>query len=429
VSGLLPALGGGAGNVIPLAAGGLSGVLAMSALIATSVVAVNPAPAPVPANLVVSGCMGDGPAIGVAKPGDQLWVTGRSLDGAYLRVHVPGPIGEGWVLADHVTLLAGDPIPVAACIQVAGATGTPGPKAVPPTASPTAGPTATARPTSRPTATPTIAAPTQSVATATPTARPTPNVGPVFSINPPQVSPARIGTNPLGTGYCGTSGVMAGLKTALKDQDGVAAVQLWVQKPESSSFTLLNHGFSKDGAYWYAWIDTAKDKITVAGTLKYRAVAVDTKSVRTTSSVGSLTIFRCDTEATFRGGINTTLAPYDTSLDAYKLDPCKSFSIPFRYTITDPDGVASVSLAYKITSISKPWLAPLEDDITLLPGSNNTWRGGTKLPPRGVVFSEYSRVTWIASSVDDYEGTSRDPRFLLTRRSATVYWVGNCGVE
>jgi hypothetical protein len=45
VSGLLPALGGGANSVVQLAAGGLSGVLAMSALIATGVVAPPPPPA------------------------------------------------------------------------------------------------------------------------------------------------------------------------------------------------------------------------------------------------------------------------------------------------------------------------------------------------------------------------------------------------
>jgi hypothetical protein len=411
VSGFLPALGGGAGNVIPLATGGLSGVLAMSALIATSVVAVNPAPAPVPANLVVSGCMGDGPAIGAAKPGDQLWVTGRSVDGAYLRVHVPGPIGEGWVLADHVTLLAGDPIPVAACIQVAGATGTPGPTAVPATASPTAGPPATARPTPKPTPKPTakpmIAAPTQAPPpTAKPTVKPTPtpNHGPVFTINPPRASRSTIGTNPLGTGTCLYSQIVE-VTTAAEDPDGVAVIQLWVQRPGSSSYVRLSHDFSKDGAIWYNGISTANDKIVTAGTLFYRAVAIDTKGVSTTSQSGSLNVVRCDTEATISGGLNLT-----PTNGVYYIYSCEAFTIPWRFYITDRDGLSGARLSYSVSHLN---LASLRGSIKLGRLLRSLyWTGSATVP-----HSYYGKntVTWTVTSTDQYGGTTS------RRGSATVY--------
>jgi hypothetical protein len=409
VSGLLPALGGGTGGVTQVAAGGLSGILAMSALIATSVVAVNPPPAPVQGDLVVSSCMDEGP-LGVAKPGDKLWVTGRSVDGLFLRVHVPGPIGEGWVPAAHVMLLAGDPIPVAGCGKVASATGTPGPTAVPASATPTAGPSATPTPNVKPTAKPTIP-PTQTAPTAKPT--PTPNVGPVFSLNPPEAGPARIGTNPLGTGNCGTSGVMAGLKTAATDPDGIAAIQLWIQKPGSSSFVLLNHGFSKDGTYWYAWIDTAKDKITVVGTLSYRAVAVDTKGVTTASSTGSLEIFRCDTEATISGGINKT----QNGDGSYSFSSCSSYTIPWRYYFADPDGLTGATITYAMAHVNK---TTLRGSVKLTRLNRSLfWVASATIPSS---YFGTNTLSWTVTTTDKYATpTSRSGGRTSQSRTFTVY--------
>ncbi|HYU51190.1 MAG TPA: hypothetical protein VEO91_14805, partial [Candidatus Limnocylindria bacterium] len=137
MSGLLPALGGGANGVVSLAAGGLSGVVAMSALIATGVVAVGPPPTG-PQTLALVGCPGSGSVVAVARPGDQMLVTGRSGDGSWLRVYVPGPAGhDGWVPASTVNLLAdGSALPLAGCTEVATATGTPAPTVVPATVAP-----------------------------------------------------------------------------------------------------------------------------------------------------------------------------------------------------------------------------------------------------------------------------------------------------
>lgn len=198
MSGLLPALGGGAGagGIIPLAAGGLSGVLAMSALIAGGVVPVGGDAAH---DLVVSACQGQG-SVAVARPGEQMLATGKSADGAYLRVYVPGPLGEGWVPAKSVELLAdGSALPIAGCDGVGSATAVP-------RRSPSASESATTslRPTPSPTATPsdapTIATtptpteaktlpPTPSPATTAPlTPSPTRTVPPT---PPPTPSPTR----------------------------------------------------------------------------------------------------------------------------------------------------------------------------------------------------------------------------------------------
>jgi hypothetical protein len=400
MSGLLPAVGGSAGNVLQLAAGALSGVLAMSALIASGVVSAAPGPAPAQANLEVTSCGDHGTVLGVARPGDQLWVTGRSPDGAYLRVHVPGPIGVGWVPSAAVNLLSTDPVPVVGCAEVARAIGTPGPTAVPASATPTT--IATVAPTMGPTAKPLDepTAPTSAPlfeATATPAA--TPNVGPIFTINPPQVAPTRIGTNPLGTGNCGRYGETATVKTAATDPDTVAEIQLWVQKPSARSFVRLSHGFTKTGAYWNGSIDTAKDRITIAGTLHYRAVAIDTKGAATTSRSGSLAIFRCDTEANINGGINLTQG----FLGIYILQG-ETFSIPWRYTLSDADGLARNQLTYTITHAGAP---SLEDTITLTrPVRSLNWTGRSNAPASSSPYDGLNTVTWTLTTFDNYRATT-----------------------
>jgi hypothetical protein len=150
VSGLLPALGGGANSVVSLAAGGLSGVVAMALV----------------------DCPGSGSVVAAAQPGDQMLVTGRSADGAWLRVYVPGPASDGWVPASTINLLAdGSALPLAGCVEAAVVPPTAVPATLAPTATapPTAIPTATTKPTARPTATP------------APTPTPTPSqVAPLF---------------------------------------------------------------------------------------------------------------------------------------------------------------------------------------------------------------------------------------------------------
>jgi hypothetical protein len=405
VSGFLPALGGGGGNVLQLAAGGLSGVLAMSALIATGAVAVGGGSAASP-DFVVSACQGKG-FVAIARPGDRVLVTGRSVDGTWYRVFVPGPVGEGWVRTVDVSLLATDPVPVAGCGEVAEVMGTPVPTATPTTV--TDSPTVTS-PTAEPTTAPT--AKTTANAGAAPPATPaaTPNVGPIFTLNPPQAAPTTIGTNPLGTGSCGRTGVTSRLKTAVTDADGIASIQLWVQKPTSTSYVRLRHDFRQAGAYWENSIDTAGDSIKDVGTLRFRAVAIDTKGAKTTSKSGSLRITRCDTEATISGGINLT-----SIFGIYVLTGC-SFSIPWRYTLGDTDGLSGAKLSYSITHTNA---ATLRGTITLSRRFLSDYWTGSSTPP-SVSSKDYNpydgfnTVAWTVTTTDKFGGTTS------VRRSATV---------
>ena len=447
MSGLLPVLGGGGGAAaLQLAAGGLSGILAMVALIATDVIPVRGKPAP--QALSIRGCFNTGSVVAVAQAGEQMLVTGRSVDGAYLRVYVPGPAArEGWIPAGSVDLLAdGASLPVAGCSEVAAATGEPGPtatataivtpgptptgtgtpKPIPtstPNANQTAGPTAqvTSKPTTKPTAAPT--------ATPTPTAAPTPNVGPVFTTRP-TARPTTIASIAAGSSVSCPYARGARVTTAVQDPDGVASVQLWVRKPKAATYVRLSHDFVISGSTWIGSIDTAKDALPAPGSLAFRAVVIDTKGATTTSASSSIKVLRCDTEATFKGGIDTTnpdRVHYNSTTSTYYLACDGPFVVPFRYGVVDPDFTSKVALTYTITSVSHPTSLPLNNTIALRRSRStigvisNTWTGATFAPLLGN-FRGRSTITWRLTSTDQYEGTTTKPSLLLPRFSAKLDW-------
>jgi hypothetical protein len=126
----------------------------MGALIATSIVPVHSGGSGAsPRGLVLVACPGTGPVLAVIEPGQRLLVTGRSDDGTWLQVYLPGPgLTSAWAPARELQP-SGDPntLPVASCnVAVASPTGTPIVAEVTP--SPTPPPTPTPTPT--PTATP-----------------------------------------------------------------------------------------------------------------------------------------------------------------------------------------------------------------------------------------------------------------------------------
>jgi hypothetical protein len=135
------------GSALPVAAGGLAGVVTMSALIAGGVVSTAPAiPAPAvtgSGNLPVWGCLGTGSILAVARPNEKMLVTARNVDGRWYQVYVPGPVGQrGWVDAASIELLAdGLGLPIDGCPSLAQSS----PAATPttPSANPTVSATAT----------------------------------------------------------------------------------------------------------------------------------------------------------------------------------------------------------------------------------------------------------------------------------------------
>ncbi len=331
MSGLLPALGGGANGVVSLAAGGLSGVVAMSALIATGVVAVGPPPTG-PQTLALVGCPGSGSVVAVARPGDQMLVTGRSADGSWLRVYVPGPAGhDGWVPASTVNLLAdGSALPLAGCTEVATATGTPAPTVVPATVAPTAVATAapTAKPTARPTATP---APTP-----TPTA--TPNPGPVLA----SLKASRSTIYADRSGHCVGDPADLSISVTATDSDGVKSVTLY-WKPAGSS-TYLSKAMAASGSQWKGTLSThaSGDHLTAKGTATYYVVATDSSpaaaQTRSPASAKSFKVVLCNHPPAVLSRVVVFLKPYGaTAYRSYQLakDPGSSSSYSRQISTAD----------------------------------------------------------------------------------------------
>jgi hypothetical protein len=104
-------------SAIQLAAGGLCGIVAVSVLIASGVVAVPQEAPSEAASLPILGCFGSGSVLAMARPNARMLVTARSGDANWYQVFLPTPIHKhGWVNAASVQLLGdGSQLPIAGC--------------------------------------------------------------------------------------------------------------------------------------------------------------------------------------------------------------------------------------------------------------------------------------------------------------------------
>lgn len=130
---LLSTLSDRGGAAVQVVAGGLTGVVAMGALLSTGIVPAWPAPAEMSVNLPVWGCLGSGSVLAVARPNETMWVTARSADGGWYQVFLPDPIARhGWVDAARVQLLGdGSALPIDGCPAVAQVSAAPSPSTLP----------------------------------------------------------------------------------------------------------------------------------------------------------------------------------------------------------------------------------------------------------------------------------------------------------
>lgn len=229
-----------------IGAGLLSGVVAGGALVATGAIPTGGTRGEAP-TMALLACPETGPVVTDISDGQTLLVTGRSADGAWLRVYVGGPINAGWLPATALKLDSpADALPVADC-----AAPTPGPLSTPvatttavvetasPTAAPTLEPGATPGPTPRVTPRPTPKATLKPTPKPTlkPTPKPTktPSPTPTPDTTPPSLSSLII-TDPgpdAGDGHyhifvpSSTCAHTATLRVTATDPSGVASVTLF----------------------------------------------------------------------------------------------------------------------------------------------------------------------------------------------------------
>jgi hypothetical protein len=332
MSGLLPAVGGAAKlSIFQVAAGALSGLVAMSGLIAAGIVPGRPqALAAKPLALV--GCPGGGSVVAVAQPGEQMLVTGRNVDGSWLRVYVPAPASQdGWVPATSVELLAdGSSLPVAGCGEVAPATGTPGPTATATLANPSASPTATPRSTAKPTPTP---APT-----------PTPTLVPTAMPNPgPVLANLRASTGTIYYAVAGSPCVPSPTSTTITvsatDPQGVATVSIYWRY--SGSGTYAHKPMTKSGRTWSAPLATGGgDNLRKTGSVQYYVIAVDGDGAQTRSPSGTkdFKVRPCNLPPI---GIN-----FSTNTPYLYVGCHGSMTVTVTAYDPDPDGITSVQMVY-----------------------------------------------------------------------------------
>ena len=240
-----------------LIAGGLGGAFVASQ---------SPREAVVPAGeLAVYPCPDQGPALMTVKGGQKLLATGRTEDGAWLRIHYPLPgRSEAWVQASPLSVAgAVDSLPVATCAaEVAAGAPDVGP-GIELTAilnlSPSPAPTPTPSPTPEP----------------TPTPSPTPNAKP--SLTALTVSTKKISYDT--DAYCPTAVKKVTFKVKAGDAAGLAGVTLFWREPGAAKYAesaMTRSAGTAESGTWQVTLDTTANGITKAGKLAFYAVATDT---------------------------------------------------------------------------------------------------------------------------------------------------------
>lgn len=462
-------------------------------------------PATASGTLPVYPCPDTGPALLVVQGGQKLLVTGRTEDGAWLRIHLPEPVRpEGWVQASPLSVKGTiADLPVATCAAEL-AIGSPSLPPVepltavqdnPPSQAPTTAPTGTPAPTPTPKVRPSLAsltASTQKISYDTGSYCPTAvkkvtfkvkatdasgiagvtlywrepgaaayatsamtraagtaksgtwqatldttanvinkagklafyavatntsgasrrlptsgantvtvavcvNTGPTIT-SASSSSGSSLSWDPLGVAKCQTA---TNITAVVKDPEGVKSVTLFYRRPGSSTWSskaMDNHTIP---GKWYANLDTLGDKITIpkppTGTLSWYVKAVDGKNVASKTSTRSITIRRCDTEATFfvnSVGTFYTFCPQP---------PTNTTSVKLQWTfsITDPDGLTSATISYKV--VNRSGLVYSGSKTVKVTGQRFSMSSAAL---DGNKYYGSNSVTWTITTKDKYGGTS-----------------------
>jgi hypothetical protein len=376
----LAALGGPAPAAVILVAGvivgGVGGVMVTSGSSTASggTVSVYPCPNQGPALLTIAG-------------GQQLLVTGRTADSAWVRIHLPTPgRTEGWVEAGPLTINGSlDTLPVASCGAVAGA---PSPRilAVPSltaivNAPPSPGPTPTATPTSVPS--PTVSS------------IPSPSASPSASPGPPALAKLAASARTISYdqgSYCPNAVKSVTISVTATDAAGVSAVTLFWRAPGAAAYRQtpmsLHSGTAANGV-WQVKLSTATDGITKAGTLAYYAIAANASGGSARIPLTGSSTIAVAVCANTGPTITSVASSAGSSLywDPLGVGTCQT-ATDITAAVADVDGVKSVTLYFRrpgsATWSSKPmdsqtvagkWYANLDtlgDEIPIATPPNGT---------------------------------------------------------
>ncbi len=218
------------------------------------------------ARISLVACPNQGPVIGDVAAGEQVLVTGRTADNAWLELYYPAPgISAAWTPAGPLQLQGSlASLPVHACNAPSP---TPGPSLIAEVSpSPPASPSPAISPSPEVSPSPEIS-PSPSPS---PGASPTPNVGP--KLTSLAASTKTLYYDP--SSYCSKgSAETVTFSVNATDPNGVASVALFWQEP-GGSYT--SRAMTKSGSTWSLTLSSKNDSINTAGTLNYYVHANDT---------------------------------------------------------------------------------------------------------------------------------------------------------
>lgn len=319
--------------------------------------------------LAVYPCPDVGPALFTVPGGQAFLVTGKTGDGAWLRIHNPLPgRTEAWVETDPLTLEGAlADLPVAECapeIEAAAAAVSPNPS---------------------------LTALQMNSPSPSPTPSPAPTENPRPSLKTLTASTGKISYDTAS--YCSKAVKAVTFKVKASDASGVAGVTLFWRKPGAETYAqavMSRTAGTAESGTWQATLDTTKDGITEAGKLAFYAVAADGDgATRRLPGKGAetITVAVCaNTGPTIKSASSSSGS--SLSWDPLGVGRCRT-ATSITAAVSDVDGIESVSLFYRrpgsTTWSSKPmtkaggkWSANLDtlgDKITIPdpPTGNLRW--------------------------------------------------------
>jgi hypothetical protein len=170
-------------------------------------------------------------------------------------------------------------------------------------------------------------------------------------------------------------------------------VEDWVRKPGASTYKRFAHDFTNNGATWNNFINAKDDGVTTAGTLSWYAVAIDGAGAKTKSTVRTLKIVRCDTEASIDGGI---LYPSMVMADYYDVQ-----HITWIFTIADMDQLSQAKVTY---SLRDPSGVPFLGGTITLTLVDGEWKGTSAGFVGGPHSYQLNTCVWSLTTTDRYGG-------------------------
>jgi hypothetical protein len=224
------------------------------------------------------------------------------------------------------------------------------------------------------------------------------NTGPTIT-SASSSSGSSLSWDPLGVGSCRTA---TNITAVVKDIDGVKSVTLFYRRPGSTAWSSKPMDNTTVKGKWYANLDTLGDKIAITSpptdSLSWYIKAVDSKDKAAQTKTASITIKRCDTEATFDGGYplsqtySCTSATIAIGIYAGDRDqPEHGLKVVFHWTLTNP----------------RTGAGPISGQMTA-GAIQGSYYQGTTGAFNGKEFYA-GRLTVYAVTTDKYRGTTTSP--------------------